>query len=136
MLNKQKNKYKKIFDQYLGQIKKKIKIWTSEHYLQLAIFNAIILALILLRSAGYFQPVLDLSINLIFLVAILLLVILLNANSQVIFLIAVAFLILAVPFKYFTYLEVWAERTVVYAFQALLIGSIMMVIEILRSKNE
>ncbi len=105
--------------------------WVSTHYLQLAVFNALMLLLVLLRSAGYFEPIFLISINFIVFLGLILSVIFLGAKSSIIFATAVFFIILAIPFEVFGSLQVWAERTIIYAFEAIILGLAMLIIETL-----
>lgn len=113
----------------------RLQSWVQDHYLNLAIFNIILLLMILLRSAGYFEPVFSLSINFIILTTIILSVILLGADSKVIFAIAIFFLIASIPFRLVSYLEVWAERTSIFAYEAVVIGVILFIKEVLTPKK-
>ncbi len=125
-MNKQKD-FKK-------NIEKEIQKWIEAHYLQLAIFNVFLLILVLLRSAGYFEPYLTLSINLITIISLVFIVILFNSKSSFMFSVAVIFWIGSAMLRILE-IEVWAERTVIYSVQAILLGIILLVIENLRNNR-
>lgn len=127
---------KKKIEEELIKLQKKIQLWVTFHYFQLAIFNVILLFLILLRSAGYFEPVLTLSINLIVFTAIFLAIILFQAGSKAIFSISILFLLIAMFFRSIAILEVWAERTMVYGFEAIILGLLMLVIENINNRGD
>lgn len=103
--------------------------WVVTRYLHIAVFNTLLLLLILLRSAGYFEPIYLISINFIVMAAILMSVFLLGAQSRTVFAIAILFLLLAVPFRLFGSLHVWSERTVMYAFESVVIAIALFVTE-------
>lgn len=128
--------YKNLLYKKFQNIQNKLRAWVISHYIQIAIFNGILLLLVLLRSAGYFHPILDLSINLIVFIAIFLAIIFFRADSRIILLISVLFLILSIPFKFTSILEVWAERTTIYAFEAMILGFIMLIIENTLNRDE
>lgn len=109
-------------------IKEKIANWTKRKYLNLAIFNALLLMLVLLRSAGYFSPYLTISINLIVFLSLVTSVFILGARSSMVFLIAFLFWVFAALLKVLN-VDVWAERTVVYVFEAVLVGFVLLLVE-------
>ncbi|EKD94493.1 MAG: hypothetical protein ACD_26C00034G0028 [uncultured bacterium] len=100
--------------------------WAEGNIAGLFIFNLIILLLVLLRFAGYFSPFLTININLIYLIGLILSVILLKASSRVMFIMALVFWMLTVFLKYVK-IDVWADRTVEYFFQALVVGIFLLV---------
>lgn len=112
---------------------KNSQTWVIRHYLQIAIFNIVIVLLFLLRSAGYFDPYFLISINLIAFVGFLLLVFLLGAGSREMFVFFLLFWVFASVLRLMN-IEIWAERTTVYAYQALLIGVFLLIIESVFSK--
>ncbi len=113
--------FKKLVD------KQKIFIdrWAKENLAGLFVFNIIILLLVLLRFAGYFSPFLEININLIYLISLILSVVMLKATSRMMFVVAFAFWLLAVFLKYVK-VDVWADRTVEYFFQALVVGILLL----------
>lgn len=115
---------------------KKLQVWVMSHYFQLAIFNIILMFLILLRSAGYFDPVFTITINLIVFIAIFLSIFLFQAGSKTIFIISILFLLIAMFFKMISILNVWAERTMVYGFEAIILALLMLMIENFKSRND
>lgn len=105
--------------------------WVKGHYLQLAIFNLLIGLMVLLRTAGYFHPFFVLSINFIFFISFVLSIVLLGAKSMSMFLIAIIFWLLAGFFKIVN-VDIWAERTAIYVFQAIFLGTSLLVVEYLK----
>lgn len=105
-----------------------IKKWTSEHYLQIAFLNLFLMFLVLLRSAGYFAPFFLISINFIVLVSLVLSVILFRLNSNFMFMISILFLLFASFIRFFE-VEIWAERTTIYAFQGLIVATLLYILE-------
>lgn len=119
------------FRETIGQ---KIQIWVSGHYLQLAIFNVFLLILVLLRSAGYFEPYLALTINLITLISLIFIVVLFNSKSGFMFFVAAIFWI-GSAFLRILGIEVWAERTAIYTVQAILLGIVLLVFENIKERK-
>lgn len=106
----------------------KARKWSIEHDFQLALFNISIVLLVLLRSAGYFEPFFPITINLIVLTAFVLSIILLNAKSNFLFILSLTFWVFA-GFLKVVGIDVWSERTVVYAFESFSVGMILLIIE-------
>src|SRR3989344_4957014 len=107
---------------------KNVETWVVRHYLQIAIFNLVIILLFLLRSAGYFVPYFEISVNLIAFIAFLFLILLFGARSKVMFIVFLFFWVFA-SFLRLLGIEIWAERTAVYTYQALVLGTIMLIYE-------
>lgn len=99
--------------------------WILKHYLQLAIFNGILVLLVLLRSAGYFEPYLPITINLIYIVSLILSIFLLGMKSKGAYILALGFWFSAAILRIIN-IEVWAERAAVYSYEALVIGFLLM----------
>lgn len=99
----------------------RLKSWTAAHYLNLALFNLILIILVLLRSAGYFDPYFPITIHAIVLITLLLLVFFLGVNSKFFFVLTCVLWIF-VAFLKLVGIDVWAERTSVYAFEVLVLG--------------
>lgn len=102
--------------------------WVRDHYFQLSIFNMILVMLLLLRSAGYFEPYLALSINLIVFIALVGMVTLFRARVKTLIIVTIFFWLFAGVLKILG-VDVWAERTAIYAFEALLIAIVLLIIE-------
>lgn len=102
--------------------------WGNSHLFKMLVFNTILVFLVLMRSAGYFLPFFGISINFIVFVMLVLSIFLLDSNSKSIFLIAFLFWVFACLMKLLK-VDVWAERTAIYTFEALLIGMILLIIE-------
>ncbi len=123
---------------YLESLKKSFRDWTKKHYFQLAVFNIFLLSLFLLRSAGYFHPFFVISVNLIVFSALIASIILLNVRNKAMFLLALFFWLFAAFLKVLK-IDPWAERTAVYAYQALLIAVLLLFLEsinIFRNKKK
>lgn len=112
---------KKLLDRFYFQKREQLQVWSQKKVFNLFIFNIILVLLLLLRSAGYFSPFFTITINLIILLSLILFVILLNATSRIVFLIALLLWLFA-AFMKIVGVDVWAERTAVYAFEALVVG--------------
>lgn len=113
---------------YFENINEKFKFWSESHFVRIALFNIIMVLLLLLRSAGYFEPYFLLSINLIIFIGMLLGVVLLNANSKAMFIISLVFWILTACLR-IAAINVWAERSALYSYQALVIGVVLLIFE-------
>jgi hypothetical protein len=113
--------------------KQSIYLWAQRHMFGLFLFNSIIMLLVLLHNAGYFHPFFIISINFIVVVSLVLAIILLNATSKAIFLIAISFWLLTAFFK-ITTIDTWAERSSIYAFNAFAVGVFMMLLELVFKK--
>lgn len=122
-------KLKKIYYQNTQNLKK----WANNRVFGLFIFNIIVMLLILLYTAGYFAPFFPLTINFIVLVSLILSIILLGVKSKALLVIALLFWIFAAVIRILK-IEVWAERTAIYSYQALFIGILLLIIEIRNKK--
>lgn len=112
---------------YFAQIHE-LQFWTQERITGLFLFNIILGLLLLLHSAGYFAPFLLLTINLIAIISLILSIVLLRVSSRVIFSIAIFFWIFTALLK-IVQVDIWAERSAIYAFESLTIGVGLMIIE-------
>lgn len=63
-----------------------IKKWHSKYGYRLIFFNIAMMLLFLLGSVGYFYPFFPITINVIVMIGLILSVILLGANSRILFL--------------------------------------------------
>lgn len=115
--------------------RERLQNWGELHYLQLALFNVVLVALLLLRSAGYFEPYFGITINSIFLIALILSIFLLGTRSKGAFAVALAFWLFAAILK-LVKIDVWAERNAIYSFQALVVGVALLVWESLFDKEK
>ena len=102
--------------------------WSQERISALFLFNMVLGLLLLLHSAGYFAPFFLLTINFIAVISLVLAVILFRINSSIIFFITILFWIFAALLK-ITNVEAWAVRSAIYAFESLVIGVLLMIIE-------
>lgn len=110
------------------RIKKSLSFWIASHYLHLSIYNSLLLLLVLLRSAGYFAPFFSITINLIVLVALLASIVMLGARSRTMIVVTIFFWSFAALLKVVK-IDVWAERTAIYAFEAFLVGVVIYLFE-------
>jgi membrane-bound ClpP family serine protease len=106
----------------------KFKKWISDYNYRLILFNIIIVFLFLLRSAGYFQPYFPISVNFIVIVGLVLSVVLLGAKSNLVFYATLLFWIFAAFLK-IVGIDVWSERTGIYAYESLVFGVILFLFE-------
>lgn len=95
--------------------------WFEARKLKIFVFNIVIMILVVLHSAGYFQPYFLISINLIVIVGLLLAIFLLEAGSNVMYAGSLILLIVCLLFKIFR-IDVWSERISIYFFESLSIG--------------
>lgn len=124
----------KKIKKFIEDLNNKSSIWGHSHYVRLAVFNTLIVLLVLLRIGGYFHPFYVITVNSIVIVALIAAVLLLGARSKILFSIAL-FTWLFAAFLRIVKIEVWAERTVVYTFQSLVIGTILLIYETVRQKK-
>lgn len=115
--------------------REKLQNWVELHYFQLAIFNVVLVILLLLRSAGYFEPFFGITINSIFFMALVLSIFLLGTRSRGAFTVALIFWLFAAILK-LAKIDVWAERTAIYSFQALVVGVVLLIWESLFDKGK
>jgi len=113
---------------YLRKKNKELKLWSKDHFVNLSVFNFIIFMLILLRSAGYFHPFFPLSVNAVIFITLICAVIILKLRNRGLFFVAGSFWIFASLMKILK-VDVWAERTAIYAYQSLVLGVTLFVIE-------
>lgn len=113
----------------------KLRVWVIPHYFQLALFNIIIMFFLLLRSAGYFEPFFLITINLVVFISLILAIIILGVGSEFLFGISIAFWMFASFIRVFG-INVWAERTTIYVFQALFLGVLIILIKSILLKIE
>ena len=113
----------------------KTKYWVQNKYIQLALFNTIMVMLVLLRSADYFKPYLPLTINIIIFTGIVLSVFLLGARSRQIFMMSLVFWLFAMVLRMLG-LSVWAERAGVYTYEALVVGVALLFFESMKRRQK
>ncbi len=119
---------------YYQQNLEKIENWSKNHLAGLFIFNILIISLLLLKSGGYFYPYYTITINSVVFIGFIGSIILLGVRSKVLFLIAFIFWLFAGYMRVIG-IEVWAERTSLYTYQAILLGVILVFIESVRERN-
>lgn len=119
---------------YLRLWLQKFNEWVVPHYFQLAVFNIFLVFLFLLRSAGYFHPFFIISVNFIVLMGLIVSIFLLGAGSRAMFLVTLFFWLFAAFFRIIK-INVWAERTTIYAYQALVIGVLLLVFENIKIRS-
>lgn len=113
---------------------KNVEIWARNNVAGIFLFNLTLLILALLRFAGYFNPYLPININFIYLTSLVLSVFLLKASSKAIFIVGFLFWVFA-GFLKTVNVDIWAERTTEYVFQAVLVGFLLLFYEGLRRYN-
>lgn len=123
------------FNNYYRDILNRMEIWGSEHLIGLFVFNLLLILLLLLRSGGYFSPYFVITINTVVFMALVGSVVLIGARSGAIFLVALFFWIFAL-FLRLLGVEVWAERTSVYTYQALFLGVVLIILENVAQKDD
>ena len=114
----------------LVNVQKKIAVWASSHFVNLAMFNTLLVILVLLHSAKYFDPFWTISINVIVLISLIASVFLLGARSRSLFIISLLFWFFAGGIRILG-INVWAERISIYTFQSFFIGVLLFFIEML-----
>lgn len=119
----------------MNKIKKKISRWVNTHYINLAIFNTILVILALLNNAKYFDPYWLITVNIIVLLSLILSIILLGANSTSLFIITMLFLTSAGTMRILGVL-VWAERISIYVFESLFLSILLLFFEYIYSYNK
>jgi len=119
----------------LINFKKKIRRWIKAHQIGFGLFNILIMLMILLRSAGYFEPYMTISINLIFIVALLSAIFLLEMRDRGAFGVALVFWFIAGILRVLK-IDVWAERAALYAFEALSLGVLLLILETMFFKDK
>lgn len=115
-------------NRYKQSIEVRFSDWAKSKLVGIFVFNLLMMILLLLKSAGYFDPYLPLTINMVYMAAMILAVCLLGANSRVIFLLAMFFWVMASWFGVWK-INIWAERSAIYTYQALVFGVILLIIE-------
>lgn len=120
--------YKKTVDVLLVQKMVELRTWGDKNFLGLLFVNLVLMMLILLRSAGYFEPYLTITINLIILVMIIMIRFLLRVKGKVILEFSLFFLLFAMFLKVLN-IEIWAERSMIYSYEALLVGTVLILFE-------
>lgn len=119
---------------FIEKIVPQLKGWVAAHYFHLAVFNIILIILVLLRSAGYFQPYVPITIHTIILITLILLIFLLGLSSRFLFLLTTLLWIFAAFLKVVG-IDVWAERTTVYAYEALIFAVLLLISESFLKKD-
>ncbi len=109
-----------------------LKKWVLEYNYRLIIFNMVVVFLLfLLRSAGYFQPYFLITVNFIVIFSLIISPILLGAKSSTVFVVTLVFWAFA-GFLRVVGIDVWAERTGIYAYESLVFGTLLFLFENIR----
>lgn len=122
------NKVTSILKSGFNSFYSNIQEWGNKHLFKMLVFNTILMFLVLMRSAGYFLPFFGISVNFIVLSMLVLSIFLLNSNSKTMFITAFLLWMFAALMKVLK-IDIWAERTAIYTFEALFIGTILLIIE-------
>ena len=125
---------KTFYRQKFTDFQKKVAVWVSSHYANLAIFNALMVILVLLHSAKYFDPFWLITINVIIFISLITSVFLLGARSKALFIISLIFWIFAGIMRILG-INVWAERITVYMFESFLLGFLLLFVESFTAYN-
>ena len=112
----------------LVNAQKKLATWASSRFVNLAIFNTLLVILVLLHSAKYFDPFWIISINVIVFISLVASVFLLGARSRSLFFVSLLFWIFAGGMRILG-INVWAERISIYTFQSFFIGVLLLFVE-------
>lgn len=107
---------------------KSINYWIKENYIGLAIYNIFLMSLIMLRSAGYFGPYFLISINFIVVASLIAFIVLFRINSRAMYIISLLFWLFAGTIKILR-VDIWAERTAIYSYQAFVVASVLLLLE-------
>lgn len=111
----------KFLKEQLKIVEDKLGMWEEHYRTRLLFYCMILIFLFLLKSAGYFNPFFEISVNFIIMTGLILSVFFLKASGKSFFLVALLFWIFAAILRYIN-IDPWAERTAFYAYQALVIG--------------
>lgn len=109
---------------------KEINNWLNKRLINLVLFNFFVIVLILFHSAGYFAPFFFVTINLIIVLSFIGSIFLLGARSRELFLISFGLWLFTI-FSRLLGVGFWAEKSAISAFQALVLGLILLVYELL-----
>lgn len=123
----------KLFSYLKGQYKRlvrRLNTWSGKHLTGLFIFNLLVVLMVLLNTADYFKPFFFLSINVITFVSLLLSILLLGARGKIMLIISTGFWFLAAFFNSVK-INIWAERSGIYAFQSFLLGIFIIFLDLL-----
>ena len=123
-----------MFKKILSKRLKRVDTWARKNIVGIFLFNLTLIVLALLRFGGYFNPFLPLNTNFIYFVSLILSIPLLRANSKAMFVVELLFWIFA-GFLKVVRVDIWAERTVEYVFQAMLVGILLLFYEWLAKYN-
>ena len=115
----------KIIIKYYRLLHLQSERWSINNLLGIFLFNLAIVVLVLLRSAGYFEPFVPLTINSIFFIGFILLPVMLGVNYVALFSIAGLFWLLSALLQLFS-VDIWAERSSIYCFQAFFVGFLIL----------
>jgi hypothetical protein len=115
------------------KIKNKVRKWGEKYLFNMLILNTLLVFMVLMRSAGYFHPFFEISVNFIVFLILILSIFLLNFNSRMMFFISLLFWIFACLIKLLK-IDIWAERTAVYTFESLIVGLVLLIVETVKKK--
>lgn len=118
---------------YFVTKRNQLSMWATNNVLGIFIFNLVLMLLVLLYNAGYFAPFFPLTINIIVMACFMLSYLLFKSSSRVLFVFALSFWLLAAFFRTLG-INIWAERTALYSFEAFVIGFVILVFEVLISR--
>ncbi len=107
---------------------RRLKEWSQQHFLPLVIMNLVLMLVVLLRTAGYFAPYLILTINLIVMLSLIMGVIFLGLRSRGMVMVAIVLWLLSALLRLLG-VEIWADRSSIYVYQALIVTLVLLLIE-------
>lgn len=125
---------KKKNNRYSTELKKNLSAWITKRYVNLAIFNSLVVILVLLHSAKYFDPFWTITVNVVIFISLIASVLLLGVGSRTMFLISLLFLLFA-GFMKVVGISVWAERIAVYMLESFLLGFLLLFTESFTAYN-
>ncbi|MDO8638504.1 MAG: hypothetical protein Q7R43_02935 [Candidatus Daviesbacteria bacterium] len=102
--------------------------WAQKRVAGLFVLNLILMLLVIMSVAGYFAPFFPLTINLIVLVGVVLSIFLIGMNRKTLYMFVLFFWLLAAILKTLN-INIWAERSAVYAFEIFIVAFFLQIIE-------
>lgn len=112
-------------------IESQIASWAQKNLARLFIYEIVLMTLVLLHSLGYFHPFFVISAHFIIIFGLVFSVVLLRTRSNHIALFCIVFWLGALVFESLQVI-VWAERLAMYAYETLLLCTVLIVFENIR----
>lgn len=130
-ISKKRNTGSNILKEKFNGIENQIASWAQKNLARLFIYEIILMSLVLLHSLGYFHPFFVISAHFIIIFGLVLSVVLLRTRSNHIALFCVIFWLGALIFESLQII-VWAERLAMYAYETLLLCTVLIILENIR----